>query len=100
MRTRSPALSPVLRSVAAATLLVWLAALAFCAELCASPASASDAETPDCHAEAADSHHHDSDSSPNHHGTFASCLALKQALATKATTAFHPVLALLYEIPP
>ena len=104
MRSRSPANGPLLRSFAAVTLLVWVAALVFCAELCSSSGSAADSESTHCHAEAADAHHghDDSSSSPSHHAPCgsASCLTLKQALVTsKAAPDFHPPLHLIYNLP-
>jgi hypothetical protein len=105
MKSRSPANTPLLRSVAAATLLVWIGALVSCAEICSSTGSAADSETShrsDRHAEAADSHHHHGDSSePSHHGPCGSvsCLTHKQALLTsKAPPAFHPALVPLYTL--
>jgi len=93
----------LLRSFAAVTLLVWVAALVFCAELCSSSGSAADSESTHCHAEAADAHHghDDSSSSPSHHGPCgsASCLTLKQALIiTKAASDFRPPLLLIYNL--
>jgi hypothetical protein len=102
MTLRQTQFSPVLRSFAAATLLVWLSAQVFCAEICFSGSNASDAESSHCHAEAADSHHRDGDSSEPSHPCpcgSVSCLTLKQALLTsKAPAAFHPALVPLYTL--
>jgi hypothetical protein len=94
------------RATAGAVLLSWLAALVFCAALCAQTEPAPCAAKTHCHAEAADSphcHHHDSDSPvPSHHGpcSSASCQTLKDTLlSSKAAPAFHPVLLSLYTLP-
>jgi hypothetical protein len=103
MTVRQTGFSPTLRSIAAGTLLVWIAALVFCAKICSSNGSASDSETSHCHAEAADSHHHHGDPpQPSHHGPCgsASCLTLKQALLSdKARLASYPALEPLYTLP-
>lgn len=105
MRLPSPHQTPLLRSFAAAALLVWVAAQVFCADLCTQATTAVSGQTSHCHAEAAASHHHDGDSQePNHdHRPCAAspCQTLKQALLTgKAPLNFYPPSLPLYTLAP
>ena len=98
MSSATSTISPSLRTLAAGTLLVWLAALACCADLCAQGET-----SPHCNGVAADSHHHhdgDSEKSGHRQPCGSSCLTLKNALLASHTwLAFHPASQPIYTLP-
>lgn len=104
-RSHRTSLKPLLRAFAALTLLVWLAALAFCTEHCSLGGGHGDAKHASCHSPApVESHHGGSDSSdPTHHDSSAtaSCLTLKSALSDNgSTTLIQPPHYVLYALVP
>src|SRR6266540_4289306 len=105
MRLRETRQNPFFRSVAAATLCVWLAAQVLCAAQCDFGVCQGDEEHPACHGpEPAQSHHDDGDSpAPAHNdsSTTATCLTLKDALVSGSGPVLVPAeLHLLYTVPP
>ena len=86
MRLRETRLNLLFRSVAAATLCVWLAAQVLCAAHCDFGVCRGDEEHPSCHGpEPSQSHRDDGDSpAPAHDdsSTTATCLTLKSALVS------------------
>ena len=93
------------RSVAAATLCVWLAAQVLCAAHCDFGICHGDEEHPACHGpEPSQSHHDDGDSpAPAHDdsSTTATCLTLKSALVSAAGPTVVPSeLHVLYTLAP
>jgi hypothetical protein len=105
MALREKRLNPFFRSVAAATLCVWLAALVLCTAHCDFGVCHGDEEHPACHGlEPSQSHHDDGDSpAPAHDdsSTSASCLTLKFALVSDAVPTVVPSeLHVLYTLAP
>jgi len=105
MRLCETRLNPLFRSVAAATLCIWLAAQALCAAHCDFGVCQGDEEHPACHGpEPAQSHHEDGDSpapAQNDSSTTAICLTLKDALVSGSGPVPVPAeLHVLYTVPP
>jgi hypothetical protein len=105
MNLSAKPISPLLRSLAAGTLLMWVAAQVFCTGHCNMGLGHDDAGQASCHGVApANVDHHDEESPrPAHHDsepTFA-CIVLKSALTSGSVPALvHPELSLLYALPP
>jgi len=105
MRLRETTLNPLFRSVAAATLCVWLAAQVLCMAHCDFGVCHGDQEHPSCHGpEPAQSHHDNGDSpAPAHDdsSTTTTCLTLKSALVSGAGPTVVPSeLHVLYTLAP
>jgi len=107
MRGRQTGSSPLFRTSAAVTLLVWLAAYAFCTGHCTLGIGHGDGELVSCHSTTLSaSDHDDSDdpSSPTHHddsSTTTSCLTLKNAVLGSASPPLvQPEFSLLYTLTP
>lgn len=105
MRSRPTALSPLPRSLAAATLLVWITAQAMCTAHCSLGVGHGDSSQPSCHGAAASTTHHEDDHSgaPSDHGsqTAYTCKVLKSALLMgSAPVLVEPELHLLYLLSP
>ena len=105
MPSRQTKLSPLLRSFAAAALVVWLAAQVLCTAHCNFGVCHGDSEHASCHDGAAPQPHHDDGDSPapvhDDSATTAACLALKSALVGGgASTLVQPQLFVLYTLPP
>jgi hypothetical protein len=105
MGLREKRLNPFFRSVAAATLCVWLAALVLCTAHCDFGVCHGDEEHTACHGlEPSQSHHDDGDSpapADDDSSTSANCLTLKFALVSGAGLALVPSeLHVLYTIAP
>lgn len=104
MRSRHSALSPLLRSIAAVVLSLWVAALTLCGSHCSLGTGHCDSEQGSYHDSVqADSHHEDGDSSDSsEHDTTkasASCLILKSVLPHSEVVSFvQPDLNLLSEL--
>lgn len=93
--------SPFLRSMAAMTLVCWVASLIFCTELCAETGSPADSVNTHSHGDAADSHHDHHDSSEPGKGSPCgpeSCQPLKQALTASHRMAFDPPVELIFTV--
>ena len=92
MRSRHSALSPLLRSIAAVVLSLWVAALTLCGAHCSLGTNHCGSEQGSCHDSVqADSHHEDGDSSDSsEHDTkaSASCLILKSVLPHSEVVSF------------
>src|SRR6266849_5422926 len=81
MNLRKPQFSPVLRSLAAATLFAWIGALALCqTECCLTTDANHSTETDHHHAEAATQGHDHASPSPQRHDEPLFCLSLKSLL--------------------
>ena len=107
MRSREKPLSPLLRSLAAAALAIWIAAVALCTAHCTgfSIAGHDDAAKPSCHANnsAETTHHENGDSNDAEHcpSSTLGCAALQSAwLGGKAVTGIQPPTHVLYLIAP
>ncbi len=105
MRSRQTKLSPLLRSFAAAGLLVWLTAQVLCTAHCSFGVCHGKAENASCHDSAQPQPHHDEGDSPtpahDDSSTSASCLTLKTALVNGASLALvRPDLPVLYTLAP
>ena len=105
MRLRQITLSPLLRSFAAVTLLVWLVAQVLCTAHCNFGACQGHVEHASCHGPAQPQSHHDDGDSPSpandDSSTTATCLTLKTALlGGDAPTLIQLELAVLYALPP
>jgi len=105
MRLRETRLNPFFRSVAAATLCVWLAALLLCAAHCDFGVCHGDEEHPACHGSGPSQSHHDDGDSPapahDDSSTTAACLTLKYALVSGSSPMLVPTeLHVLYTVPP
>ena len=104
MRLRQKTMGPLLRSIAAATLLFWMGAVALCSTHCTSEGDHGDSDESSCHGVAVSQpHHEDSDSHPpaQHDSSTATCLALKSALSSGNAPAYiHPDFSVLYTLTP
>src|SRR5881397_1848865 len=104
MRLRQTTLSPLLRSLAAATLIACLTAQLICTAQCSLCVGDCVTENALCHGAVAASHHDDGDSpTPAHDDSSndATCITLKTALVTGgALASVQPDLLLLYTPPP
>ena len=107
MRSRQNIFSPLFRSLAAAVLLAWVAAVSLCSADCAGisfGAELGEAAQPSCHGAANISHHHgDSSGEGDDHcpSDGLSCSVLKSALLDgKAAAAVQPQLHVLYMLAP
>jgi hypothetical protein len=100
MSLRQKQLCPLLRSIAAVTLLFWVSAVALCAVHCTSGTGNADS----CHGSAVEQSTHDDHDSPGpaHHDSSAStCLTLKSALSNmNAPVYVHPEFSMLYTLAP
>jgi len=105
MGLREKRLNPFFRSVAAATLCVWLAALVLCTAQCDFGVCHGDEEHPACHGLAPSQSHHDDGDSPapahDDSSTTDTCLTLKSALVSDAGPTLVPSeLHVLYTLAP
>ena len=96
-------LCPWLRSVAAVTLLSWVAAAILCTAHCSIGISSDDSQQASCHASASPHHDEDHSPAPAHDDSSASaaCLTLKSAMANgDAPAPVHPDFHLFYILAP
>ena len=103
--SRPTSLSPLLRSLAAVTLVVWLAAQMLCTAHCNFGLCHGEAEHAACHDSAQPQAHHDHEDSPapahDDSSTTAACLTLESALVGDSVPAMiPPELHLLYSLAP
>lgn len=100
MSLRQKQLCPLLRSIAAVTLLFWVGAVALCAVHCASGTGDADS----CHGSTVNQSSHDDHDSPSpahHDSSAATCLTLKSALSNgSAPICVHPDFSMLFTLAP
>ena len=104
MRSRKQIIGPLLRSIAAVTLLFWIGAVALCSVHCTSGINHGDSAQAACHGSAvsqAQHHDHDSPAPAHNDSSTATCLTLKSALSDgNALVYFPPAFPLFYTLTP
>jgi hypothetical protein len=105
MNLSTKPISPLLRALAAATFLVWVAAQVLCTAHCSLGVGHDGAEAASCHGPAAAQSHHDDNDAPGPAGpdssSTAACLTLKSALVSASVIApVPPQFHLLYTLAP
>jgi hypothetical protein len=103
MSLRQTKLSPVLRSLAATTLFVWVGALLLCQSECCSGTDDETTNEPAHHHPGLTAHsrgHHDHTPAQQHHDENAFCLSVKSLLySDTGVSHFKPVFQSLYALP-
>ncbi len=104
MLSRKKITGPLLRSIAAVTLLFWIGAVALCSAHCTTGIGHGSSDEDSCHGSAISQPHHDDHDSPtpaHHDPSAAPCLTLKSALPNgNAPSYIHPDFSMLYTLAP
>jgi hypothetical protein len=104
MKSRPKHLRPLLRSIAAVTLLFWIGAVTLCSAHCALGVGHGDSDDDSCHGSAVSQPHQDDHDSPtpaHHDSSAATCLALKSALSNGNAPAYiYPDFSMLQTLAP